>query len=222
VSDEDRLIVFVKLPMEGSVKTRLAQTVGPETAVLLYRCFVSDTLALIRRSGYSALIGFHPPNAHNAVKDWLGEGLEYFPQEGNDLGERMFAAFQKAFLCCTRAVLVGSDCPDLPIDFLYEAFEYLKTHDAVLGPAVDGGYYLIGFSARGILEAPFKGIQWESPGVFKDTMTVLRKNRLKVHVLPSWNDVDEYDDLKALFARQKALPPNRLTTIDFLLDHLGW
>lgn len=219
---EDRLIVFVRIPVKGNVKTRLAKTIGDEAALALYRCFVSDTLATVRRTGFASRVFFHPQDAHRAVIDWLGNDMVYMPQEGSDLGERMVAAFNRTLPGCSRAVLIGSDCPDLSPVFLHDAFESLKDSDAVLGPAADGGYYLIGFSSAGFLEAPFRGIQWGNASVFEDTMAILRKNRVNVRVLPTWNDIDEYQDLKALYDRHKFLPPGTLSTIDFLRDHFNW
>ncbi|OPY68788.1 MAG: 2-phospho-L-lactate guanylyltransferase [Syntrophorhabdaceae bacterium PtaU1.Bin034] len=219
---ENRLIVFVRSPVKGEVKTRLAKTIGDEATLALYRCFVSDTLATIRLAGYPAVAFFYPPEAFEAVRDWLGNDITCVPQEGGDLGERMLAAFRKAFVGCSRAVLVGSDCPDLPPGLLHEAFNGLKTHDAVIGPAGDGGYYLIGFNSAGFLEAPFGGIEWGGPKVFEDTVAILRENGVDVRMLPPWNDIDEYDDLRALYDRQNSLPPGRLSTMDFLRNRLHW
>lgn len=218
---EERLIVFVKYPVPGNVKTRLANTVGADMAVALYRCFVSDTLSAARRSGYPTLLCFHPPDAHDALIAWLGTKLTAVPQKGNDLGERMLKAFQETLQESSRVVLVGSDCPDLPARLLHQAFESLKSHQAVVGPAEDGGYYLIGFSSK-FTDAPFKGIEWGGPKVFEATMAALRENGVNVYTLPVWKDVDEYDDLRALYARNKALPPGRLATVDFLRDHFHW
>jgi uncharacterized protein len=220
--DDDRLIVFLKLPVNGKVKTRLAKTIGIEAATDLYRCFVSDTLASVRQTGYPPVVSVYPPDACVAIAEWLGDDMVYQPQEGGDLGERMSAAFREAFHSCSRAVLVGADCPDLPVDILREAFDHLKTHGAVVGPAKDGGYYLIGFSSSGIPGELFKGIEWGTSGVFEATMAVLRKYRIDVHILPLWNDIDEYHDLKAFYERQKDLPRGRLSTVDYLRDHLRW
>ncbi len=218
----DTLIVFVKLPAPGQVKTRLATTLGAEPAAALYRCFVTDTLAAARRSGYSTLVFFHPPGSARAIADWLGQGVTVLPQHGNDLGERMSGALHAALASSGRAVLIGSDCPDLPCALLDDAFEALATHQATVGPADDGGYYLIGFSRKGLTEAAFTGIEWGGPNVFEATMNSLAKNDVKVHVLPRWSDIDEYNDLKAFYERHRDVPGGMLATIDFLRDRLGW
>ncbi|OPX92719.1 MAG: 2-phospho-L-lactate guanylyltransferase [Syntrophorhabdus sp. PtaB.Bin006] len=222
MTDSNRLIVFVRLPEKGKVKTRLARTMGDETTLALYRCFVLDTLAAARRTACPTGVFFYPPDLQDVPLDWLGDGLTFLPQEGEDLGERMFIALQKTLLDCPRAVLIGSDCPDLPPAVIREAFESLKTHDAVLGPAADGGYYLMGFSSTAIIPAPFKGIRWGGPDVFDATVAVLKENGVSVHVLPLWRDIDEYGDLKAFFHVHKDDPRGRLLTVDFLRDHLHW
>jgi uncharacterized protein len=222
VITEDRLIVFVKLACPGNVKTRLAKKIGSDMAAALYRCSVSDTLAAVSRSGYPALVFFDPPDAHDAITDWLGCDMTFLPQKGKDLGERMLTAFREVLLNSSRVVLIGSDCPDLPPALLHEGFEALKTHQAVIGPAEDGGYYLIGFSSEGLTDEAFKGIEWGSSGVFEVTMSALGKTGVNVYVLPLWNDIDEYDDLKALYDRHRAFPPGELSTIDFLRDHFHW
>lgn len=219
---DGRLMIFMKLPVQGAVKTRLAKTIGAETAARLYRCFVSDTLAAVRRTGYPMLVFFYPPEARGALAAWLGEGLTCLPQRGGDLGERMLAAFHEAFRCCSRAVLIGTDCPDLPDEIIHEAFACLKTHDAVLGPARDGGYYLIGFSPSGLRAEIFEGIAWGGAGVFHATMAVMLSRGLSVHVLPLWRDVDEYDDLESFYDRQKNRPAGSLATVDFLRERLRW
>jgi uncharacterized protein len=219
---DDLLIVFVKFPAKGNVKTRLAKTIGTEAATALYRCFVSDIFAVAHRIGYPLLVFFYPPDVRGAVAEWLGKDVTCLPQRGSDLGERMFGAFQEAFRSCSRAVLLGSDCPDLPDIILEEAFGCLKTCDAVIGPAIDGGYYLIGFSSSNIPEELFKDIEWGGSGVFQATTFVMQKHCMNVHILPTWNDIDEYHDLKTLYERQKDLLPGRLSTVDYLRDHFGW
>ncbi len=219
---EEALVLFVKAPVAGRVKTRLAQQVGTETAALLYRCFVSDVISTIRRTGHEPLIFFDPPDALSRVTDWLGKGLSYYPQEGEDLGARMLAAFRIVSSRCARTVLIGTDCPDLPRALLDQAFEALRSHDAVLGPAADGGYYLIGFSGTAIPREVFSSMAWGTGGVFERSRTVLQEKGMHVHVLPAWRDIDEYQDLEALYERRKDLARGRLVTVDFLRNRLGW
>ena len=215
-NDGRRLLLFARLPEKGKVKTRLARAIGEEAACDLYRCLVADSLSLARRSGYPTTVFYFPRTASPEVSLGLTCGFPCLPQTGRDLGERMYNAFRTAFRDTGEAVLMGSDVPDLPPSFLDEAFEGLKGHDAVIGPAGDGGYYLIGFSSGALLSSPFSGMEWGGPSVFQNTLRILRDHDLKVHVLPQWRDVDEYEDLSALFDRLKGLPDGTLATIDFL------
>lgn len=218
---EEQLIVFVRLPEKGLVKTRLAGKIGDDAALALYRACVSDILAAARKAGYPPHVFFYPAEAGAAVAAWLGEGAASLaPQEGTDLGQRMLAALRVALSGCARAVLIGSDCPDLTPALLREAFEGLAAHDAVIGPSADGGYYLIGFCAGALTCAPFEGIEWGGPAVFDATMAALKKDGLSVHVLPAWRDIDIYEDLLAFWERNKALPPGALSTVDLLRGRL--
>jgi uncharacterized protein len=219
VAADELLLVFVKYPVEGQVKTRLAATIGHEAACALYRCFVTDTMAMSRKAGYGTRVCFHPPEAAASVGYWLGADGDYQPQKGADLGERMSNAFAVAFRQFTRVVLMGSDAPDLPAHLIDDAFEKLKTCDAVIGPAHDGGYYLIGFSAAGFQEAPFRGVPWGTAIVFEATIAILKQEGARFHILPQWRDVDDLDDLKALYCRQMMSTTDTSATRDFLRNH---
>ncbi len=215
-------MVFVRVPEAGKVKTRLARVIGDEAACALYRCLVDDTLVCARCSGREMTLFFHPPNAAQTVRAWLGQEPAAEPQMGKDLGERMAAAFDRAFETHRAAVLIGSDIPDLPVSILDEAFESLETHDAVICPTRDGGYCLIGFSREGFTALPFRQTVWGGPRVFEDAMDSFRKRGSKVHVLPPWRDIDEYEDLRNFFRERAHVPRGTLSTVDFLRDRLGW
>jgi rSAM/selenodomain-associated transferase 1 len=221
MDDEEGLIIFAKFPEKGTVKTRLGRWVGEETALELYRCFVRDEIALSRKAGYAPVVFFHPPEAQDAMIEWLGRELVYEAQEGDSLGERMHAAFRRVFQGRRRAVLIGTDTPDLPPALIKEAFRSLKTGDAVIGPAFDGGYYLIGLSSDNFLPDLFRGLPWGGAFVFELTRRIFEEHGIKLSVLPRWRDIDEYDDLAAFVDRWKELPPGVLATIDYLRDH-GW
>jgi len=221
-NDGRRLLLFVRFPEKGMVKTRIAQAIGDEAACALYRCLVVDSLSLARRTGYPTTVFFHPDAGSAEFSPGLANDFPCQPQVGRDLGERMHAAFRTAFLDAREAVLLGSDIPDLPVSFLGEAFESLGQHDAVIGPALDGGYYLIGFTSGACLSSPFSGMEWGGPSVFQDTLAILRDHALRVHVLPPWRDIDEYTDLKALIDTHRDLPDDTLATVDFLRRRFHW
>ena len=198
------VILFVKYPEKGRVKTRLSAGLGNEITQNLYKCFVSDLIGTLEKKRYTFKIAFYPPGSNKKIISWLGPEHSYIPQVGGDLGERMETAFKETFLEGFNEVLViGTDIPDITPSLIDKAFEVLKSSDAVIGPCFDGGYYLIGFRKKTFLSDTFKGIQWSTEGVFKDTMGVFMKKGYKVHVLPKLRDVDRIDDLIAFYKESK-------------------
>jgi uncharacterized protein len=197
------LLLFLKYPESGKVKSRLVKDLNEDLTLLLYKNFILDILDTLKKGRFGVKICFHPPDSKEKVRDWLGNNYVYMPQIGKDLGERMKNAFTTVYSeGFSKAVLIGSDIPDLNNTVLYEACE-CGDHDAVIGPASDGGYYLIGFKNNTFLPEIFDGIQWGSGTVFKKTIGILKRNDRKIHILPEWQDIDRLDDLKALFDRNR-------------------
>jgi hypothetical protein len=196
------ILVFVRYPEPGRVKTRLAAVVGDRAAALLYRAFVEDVLAVCRSTRHPVTVLVSDADALEKTRGWLGEDHAYGSQEGSDLGERMSRAFEGALQRgCGQALLIGSDIPDLPADLIQESFDALESVDAVIGPSRDGGYYLIGFRSQGFRRAPFEGVPWSTPTVFSRTCGLLVENGLSFHILPPWDDVDTVEDLERLWER---------------------
>jgi hypothetical protein len=198
------IVMFVKNPERGMVKSRLASSVGDEVALDLYRCFVRDLMVMMTRTGYPYVIFFHPPDSRKKIAHWLGDTHVLLPQRGNDLGERMKHAFLTIFSQSYRHVLlIGSDSPDLPGTLIDEAFSSLRDHGAVIGPSLDGGYYLIGFRADTFLPEVFEGMPWSTPEVFRRTIDILQEKGFLFRILPQWMDVDTFDDLKTLYVNNR-------------------
>jgi rSAM/selenodomain-associated transferase 1 len=217
VKNRDCVIMFVKSAERGMVKSRLAASVGEDVALDLYKCFVSDLMEMFVQDRYSLEILFYPSDARQEVAQWLGDEHTLVPQIGNDLGDRMGNAFEEIFSQgFDRALLIGSDSPDLPNLLIDEALEALKDYDAVVGPSHDGGYYLIAFTRDTFLPQVFSGISWGTPEVFEQTMGILRKANLTVHTLPAWRDIDTVDDLKALFQDSRNTPFAESATIKYI------
>jgi rSAM/selenodomain-associated transferase 1 len=211
------ILFFVKHPEPGGVKTRLAASIGPEKASELYRNFVLDTLEKLKSLGTPFRICFYPVLRKASFINWLGGEYEYAPQQGRDLGERMKAAFIDAFgQGFKRLILIGSDCPDLPLSFLKESLENFNTHDAVIGPDVDGGYYLIGFRDEAFSPPIFEGMDWGTHVVFEKTLAILKGQNRRVHILPPWSDVDTLEDLKGLFSRSQHTDFSHSNTMSYL------
>lgn len=198
------LLLFIKSPIKGQVKTRLAAETDGDFVVELYKCFVEDTISLAENLGVHLELCFYPANMKSTFSKWLGEQYFYTPQVGDNLGERLRNAFDKAFeKGFSNVVAIGSDSPDLPEEFLQLAFKELESHDAVIGPGSDGGYYLIGFSRTSFLPVAFDDIAWSTFAVCKQTVDILKKHKLKINLLPEWHDVDTRSDLEKLIARNK-------------------
>lgn len=201
------IIFFVKHPSPGAVKSRLARRLGNATAVELYSNFVRDMLDAMKRSGYPIDIFVTPGDRLDDVRSWLAEDAAYHPQFGSDLGERMEQAFHAIFARgVERAILIGSDIPDLPAEHLANALDSLERHEAVIGPARDGGYYLIGFRKDGFAPEIFRGVAWSSPDVFGLTMRIFGEKGTAVQTLTPWQDADTVGDLRDLWERSRSTP----------------
>lgn len=197
------IVIFAKAPVPGQVKTRLLPHLSPEQAASLYRAFLTDwcralsTVTMARR-----VIAYTPPEGLKALRALIGEEAIYISQTGADLGERLTAAAQWASDQNYRKVLlVGSDSPTLPIQYVKRAFDWLDSRDVVIGPSVDGGYYLIGFSEEGAsLAVPlvFEGIRWSTDVVFRQTLEKLQALDARLGLLPPWYDVDTPAELQLL------------------------
>ena len=181
------------------MKTRLAAVIGREDAAALYRAMGRDVSEAAAEAGYPVRIGYFPPEAEAEIAEWLGEEAGAFiPQRGRDIGERMAGALAEAFEAgFTEAVLVGSDIPALTGTDLRAAIGGLSRSDSVIGPAADGGYYLIGFTAERFRPEVFHGIPWSGPEVFDRTLDRMADCGLTVHRLPVLADIDGPADLQS-------------------------
>ncbi len=211
------ILFFVKYPVAGRVKTRLAEQFGPEAACDLYKNFVVDTLATLDEFKVNFKIFFEPSDALERFWQWLGEGYSYSPQVGQELGRKMANAFLQAFdEGFGKVVIIGSDIPDLPAEYLELAFATLDTNDVVIGPSGDGGYYLIGFDRNTFLPEVFDGISWSSDSVFEQTVNILKRHERKSYLLPQWHDVDTGADLELLVGRNKNTAFSKSATMSYL------
>ena len=194
----DLLLVFLKAPRPGQVKTRLAAEIGDEAAARVYRGLAERVLAQTAPEApdtYRRLVFFTPADAHAEIAAWLpGETL--VAQEGADLGQRMDGAFAEAFARgATRAALVGTDVPRLTRAHVREALAALGQQAVVIGPAADGGYYLVALRER--RPELFRGVDWGTAGVCSATVERASSLGLAVHFLEPLRDVDTAADLLA-------------------------
>lgn len=196
----DRLIVFSRYPEPGRTKTRLIPVLGPEGASELHRRMVQHTLSwagcLAKTQPVDIRIRFTDAD-RSAMAESFGSQFIYEPQGVGDLGLRLQSAFHDSFQAGLRRVIaVGTDCPSLSRDIVCQAFERLKTHDVVIGPAVDGGYYLIGLARH--VESLFCGITWGTDQVLVQTLAAANQAKLSIATLPTLADVDRPEDLVIL------------------------
>lgn len=190
-----RLIIFTRYPIAGRVKTRLIPALGERGAMLLHRKMVEHTLAQSRQFKDCIEIRFTGGNLKQ-METWLGEYFYYREQKGISLGERLNEAVAKAFSEeFKKVVVIGTDCPGLKADHIKKAFRLLEGSELVLGPAVDGGYYLIGLS--NYYQELFHNISWGSNEVYRQTIKVAKKLDLKITTLEKLADVDRPADLEA-------------------------
>lgn len=188
------LLIFVKYPEPGFVKTRLAEHVGENNAAHLYRLFAEEILKRTEDENFRRIIFFSPPAKKSEIMDWIGENWEIHPQAGKDLGERMCSAFQFAFeQGGKKAVIIGTDSPLLDRATIVKAFVELETNQCVIGPSPDGGYYLLGLTAPHM--ELFQGVDWSTSKVFPQTVSIVNKLGIKFALLEERFDVDTVDDL---------------------------
>jgi len=188
------LILFARDPVVGQVKTRLNPFLDPQTIYDLYLCFLADsidTLCLVE--SVDRFVGIRLSNL-SGYFDRLdpARAISVFAQEGKDLGERMQNAFASRFAeGYGKVVVIGADSPSLPTRYIHQAF--VSDRDVVLGPSVDGGYYLIGMCG-GVVDL-FEGIAWGGDTVLEQTRERLERKGASLELLPAWYDVDRPEDL---------------------------
>jgi uncharacterized protein len=194
--DNRVLIILVKEPVPGKVKTRLALSVGSAAAASIYRKMAERIWRATASPEYVRWLMFAPADAGACIKGWLPGADRYLPQAEGDLGDRLADAFRNAFEAGAQSVIaVGTDVPDLSSGSICYAFGQLEAHPAVLGPSPDGGYWSIGLR-RHCVQA-FQGIPWSSPNTFLRTVQALSRCGLTPRCLESLQDVDNLEDLQA-------------------------
>lgn len=196
-STSNVLLIFIKNPELGKAKTRIAQTVGDKKALEVYQellehtCIITSKVAAKKQLYYSQFIDYQD--------GWSAETFQKHLQTKGDLGDRMQEAFRQAFQRNSKVVIIGSDCADLTTDLMEQAFQALDEHDFVVGPATDGGYYLLGMNA--FHPEVFANMEWSSEKVLPDTLATIERNHWNVHLLPALTDIDHWSDWVAYLKR---------------------
>jgi uncharacterized protein len=219
VSAATALVIMAKAPRAGAVKTRLCPPLTYREAAALARCFLRDTIAKVRCLTDVTVTIAHTPAAERAVFARLAPDLALVPQRGHDLGERMRSALAEGLRTHRRAIAVGTDTPTLPAAVVQLAVDRVASDDVdvVLGPAEDGGYYLIG--VRADHPTLFADVPWSTPLVLDLTVRRAEAAGLRCVRLPTWFDVDTADDLARLRAALIKDPGIAPSTSRFLARH---
>jgi uncharacterized protein len=198
--------VFAKWPQPGAVKTRLATARSPEWAAHVADAFLRDTLSRLSTIAAHRVIVFAPLTAEHFFADLVRGQFDLVPQCSGDLGQRLSTFVEAQFQTGASAVvLVGCDSPTLPVEFVERAFAELTKADVVLGPAADGGYYLIGCKKGKKGTQLFSSISWGTSAVLGETVARVVDAGLRLTVLPPWYDVDTLDDWRMLRGHLRAL-----------------
>ena len=185
------LIIFTKNPVYGKVKTRLAATIGKKKTLEIYTDLINHTFLITKNFAGDKIVFYSDEIISDDV--WKN-GYSKQRQHGNDLGEKMKTAFDFIFKNKnSKAIIIGTDCPELNEEIISKAFIQLDKHDIVIGPAADGGYYLLGM--KKIQHQLFKNIEWSTDNVCKTTINLCKQNNLNYFLLPTLHDVDEEKDL---------------------------
>ncbi len=203
------IIIMVKFPLPGTVKTRLQPDLNPEKCAELARCFLIDTETKVKNSKCKTIIAFSPGNKKEKLQEMLTHQHDFIEQMGNDLGAKMSNAFAYGFRKgFDRLVMIGTDSPTFPYQYLDEALEMLSEADSVLGETEDGGFYLIGLSkaSMGFLN----GVDWSTDRTFEQTAGNIKASGMSLELLPIWYDVDLPKDFERL-RQELMIAPNRAT-----------
>jgi rSAM/selenodomain-associated transferase 1 len=190
------VIIFARYPNKGKVKTRLAKEIGEESALEFYKSCAENTFAECKKlkSGKMLLYLFYSDVKDKAlITKWAGSEFLFIPQTGTTLGEKMQNAFEEVFSNgVKKAVIIGTDIPDIEANLIKDSCDILNCADTVIGPAADGGYYLLGMKkAHTFL---FNDIKWSTNSVFAETCNRIIINKLTFFVLPKLIDIDIKDD----------------------------
>ena len=186
------LIIFVKKPEAGKVKTRLAETVGTENALRVYKALLSHTREVSLAVEVDREV--HYATEMDNTDGWSPPAFKRLLQPAGDLGERMKAGFCQGFNAKYSSIIViGSDCLDLSPKLLREAFFALESKEIVIGPALDGGYYLLGM--KSFFPELFENKSWSTERVFQDTLSDVKRLGLTCFQLPVLSDIDREEDL---------------------------
>lgn len=197
---KNKLIIFVKNPEQGKVKTRLAASIGDKEALSVYEKLLAYTSAIASEVDCDREVWYSRFIPENDI--WKEDEFDKKVQTGNSLGSRMSNAFEQTFQSgqYDKAIIIGSDCAELTPEMIRVAFNKLSSADFVIGPAVDGGYYLLGMKT--FHSEVFEEIEWSTGSVFDNTVQKIKQMRASYTELEKLNDVDTIEDWKKVQSKE--------------------
>lgn len=201
------IICFTRVPRPGLTKTRLMPLLSGEQCAMLHTAFLHDIAEVYKASGADLFVSFAPDPYIQPLYDIFPFAKGFFPQQGNDIGERMHSAIAHVLsFGYSKVLLTGSDLPRLTVSHIGRGFTALDKADIAIGPTSDGGYYLIGMKQANY--APFSGQSYGCSTVYESTLAAIRKAGLTVSAAPVCDDTDTPEDLRRL---AESIDPNSHT-----------
>ena len=192
------VIVFTRFPVEGKVKTRLAKSMGNKFAVSFFRACAEHTfrqLLKAQKMGSDLFLFCPEENDIEQVMKWAGNNFNYYPQQGSDLGIKMYNAFNIVFKKgYKKVIIIGTDSPDVSVEIIQHAISVLDNYSVVVSPTNDGGYYLLGIKSK--LIDLFSGIEWSTNSVLDSTIEKLNNFKVNYFMLDELIDIDTMEDLQ--------------------------
>jgi uncharacterized protein len=203
---KNKVIIFLKYPETGKVKTRISKTLGGNFASEFYKIcaeYILNECLKLKEAGIDLYILYEGPENKNKIKNWVPGSFTLVCQKGEDLGKRMYNAFSNLYKDKDeKIILIGTDIPDLSSSLIKETFKYLENYETVIGPSSDGGYYLIGLAK--LNKDIFSGVPWSTDKVLEITLKKLEEVNSSYKLLPELIDIDSEDDIVKWLKRNPA------------------
>ncbi|MCF6149788.1 MAG: glycosyltransferase [Candidatus Kuenenia sp.] len=220
VKAKSALVLFVKYPKKGRVKTRLALETDDDFATEIYACFIKDSLSRFQNIKGDLIPFISEKNKISLFQKKFDFTKKCYDQSSGHLGIRMKHAMKVMFNDkYDHVVIIGSDCPDLPVSYINNAFSRLLKNDVVIGPATDGGYYLIGSSNPKTLNILFTNIDWSTDKVLLQTIDRINSEGFSYYLLNEWCDIDALENLKFCYKNAGKRKFSHSHTIHYLKNN---
>jgi uncharacterized protein len=217
------IIIMAKVPIAGTVKTRLQPFFTPDESAEIATVFLQDSLDKAHSASKNVILAYSPNDGENQLRKLVNPQTSLLQQIGDDLGERIISTFESIFKPDIESVLmIGTDSPTMPISILKAAFESLEKYDSVIGKTLDGGFYLIGFTNLNpdLIPAIFDQVEWSTPKAHSQTVANIDSLGLSLHNLPILYDVDTPEDILKLISDQalRETAPNTFKYLSKKMD----